>query len=115
MRDHEAPGEPVKNRQTPRTLSALVQSFTQRGYEGSFRAEGGGLRELGSGNRYAPEELDVEEIARFEGCTDPGDEAMVLALRAADGVRGTYTVAFGPGMDPLDGEMVRRLRDRRSS
>lgn len=115
MRDREIPKDAAQGPQPPRTLAELVRSFTERGYAGAFRAEGGRLREVESGRRYAPEELCVDEIGRFEGITDPDDEAMVLALRAADGVRGTYTVGFGPGMDPLDGEMVRRLRDRRPS
>jgi len=28
----------------------------------------------------------------------------------ADGTRGTYTVTYGPMMDPLDAEMVGRFR-----
>ena len=66
----------------------------------------------GTGILYRPELLVVEEIARFEGISDPADEAIVLALHCReDGIKGTYTVAFGPGMGALDAEMMHRLRD----
>jgi len=51
----------------------------------------------------------VDEIVRFEGDSDPGDESAVFALVSEDGTKGTYTVAFGPMMDPLDAEVVRKL------
>ncbi len=44
------------------------------------------------------------------GITDPADQAIVLALHCReDGIKGTYTVPFGPGMGALDAEMMRRL------
>jgi hypothetical protein len=62
--------------------------------------------------RVSTEALVIEEVARFEGISDPADEAIVLALHCReDGVKGTFTVPFGPGMGALDAEMMRRLRD----
>ncbi len=59
-----------------------------------------------------PELLVIEEAARFEGISDPADEAIVLALHCReDGIKGTYTVPFGPEMGGLDAEMMHRLRD----
>jgi len=59
-----------------------------------------------------PAAKSVQEVARFEGISDPADEAIVLALHCReDGVKGTFTVPFGPGMGALDAEMMRRLRD----
>ena len=63
---------------------------------------------------HEPESLLVEEIERFEGASDPQDEAVLFALRCeTHGTRGTYVVAYGPNVDALDAEMVRRLTDRR--
>jgi hypothetical protein len=59
-----------------------------------------------------PTLLVVEEVARFEGSSDPADEAIVLALHCReDGIKGTYTLPYGPEMGALDAEMMRRLRD----
>ncbi len=94
------------------TLSQAVDRLTAHGYTDDFRAEPDGLWAIVAGILYRPELLVVEEVVRFEGITDPADEAIVLALHCReDGIKGTYTVPFGPGIGALDAEMVHRLRD----
>ncbi len=94
------------------TLSQAVDRLTAHGYTDVFRAEPDGMRAVVSGILYRPESLVVEEFARFEGSSDPADEAIVLALRCReDGIKGTYTLPFGPGMGALEAEMMHRLRD----
>jgi hypothetical protein len=95
-------------------IADAIAHFATRGYTGGFRAEGGDLREVVTGRVYRPEHLRIDALRRFEGESDPGDSAMVLALCSPEGeVRGTYVVAFGSGMDRLDAEAVRRLTDAR--
>ena len=96
------------------TLAQAVGRLKAAGYEDDFRAERGGLRGLRTGCLHEPESLVIEEIVRFEGASDPGDGAVLFAVRCeVHGARGTYVVAFGPYVDPLDAEMVRRLSDGR--
>ena len=53
-----------------------------------------------------------DRVTRFECISDPADEAIVFALHCReDGIKGTYTVPFGPGMGALDAKMMHRLRD----
>ena len=92
------------------TLGDAVDRLSAAGYRDAFRVESGGLRALAARRIFAPEELAVDEIVRFEGPTDPGDEAIVLALRSRDGlVRGTLTLAYGAASAPGEAEIVRRL------
>lgn len=96
------------------TLSEAVERLTAAGYPDDFRAEPGGLRAVGTGCLHAPESLLIEEVERFEGASDPADQAVLFALRCAvHGAKGTYVVTWGPYVDPLDAEMVRRLGDGR--
>jgi len=96
------------------TLSEAVERLSAAGYRDDFRAEAGGLRAVRARCMHEPEVLVIEELLRFEGATDPQDEAMLFALHCTThDVRGTYVVAYGPTMDPADGEMVRRLTDGR--
>jgi len=96
------------------TLSQAVERLTAAGYRDDFRAEGGGLRAVGTGCIHDPEALVIEEVLRFEGSSDPQDEATLFALHCTThDVRGTYVVAYGPTTDTLDAEMVRRLTDGR--
>ncbi len=94
------------------TLSHAVDRLTANGYTDDFRAEPDGMRAVVAGILYRPELLVVEEVARLEGISDPADEAIVLALHCReDGIKGMYTVPFGPGTGALDAEMMRCLRD----
>jgi hypothetical protein len=91
------------------TLREAIARLERVGYRAIFRARHGGFVDLTSGRLHAPESLTVDEIVRFEGESDPGDEAVLFALRARDGSRGTFVATFGPYADPLGGELVRRL------
>jgi hypothetical protein len=98
------------------TLSEAMERLQAAGYRDDFRAERAGLRAVGTGCLHQPEALLIEEVLRFEGASDPQDESMLFALRCArHDVKGTYVVAYGPGVDPLDAEMVRRLGDARKA
>lgn len=58
--------------------------------------------------------MGMDEVARFEGASDPADEAAVFALTCGHcGAKGTYTTAFGPAMTADDAELVRQLVDCR--
>jgi hypothetical protein len=98
----------------PGTMSTISETITELDAEGFcdlFRAEPGVLRALAAGRSFAPESLVVEHVRRFEGESDPGDMAIVFALRSEAGdVRGTFTTEYGPQLaDPTAAEMMRRL------
>lgn len=96
------------------TLSEALARLAAEGYREEFRAERDGLRALEAGCVHAPEELVIEETVRFEGTSDPSDEAVLFALRCtAHGTRGTYVVAYGPDTDARDAAMVQRLGEGR--
>jgi len=95
------------------TVSEALRRLTAAGYVDEYRAEPLGLRSLSDGTVRPPEAFRIEEFARFEGDSDPGDECTVFALAAADGgAKGTYTVAYGTLMDALDAQMVDRLAEK---
>ena len=91
------------------TVSEALGRLNRAGYVDAFGAEKGGLKSRTQGTVRPPESFHVDEIVRWEGESDPGDESAVFALTSPDGTKGTYTVAFGPLMDPLDAVIVKRL------
>lgn len=94
----------------PETLAHAVDRLQHDGYDLDFVAERDGLRVRTTGALFAPEDLIVDEIVRFEGLTDPGDEAIICALRDSAGtVRGTFAAAYGPTVATDEAAMLRRL------
>ena len=92
------------------TLAEATRRLLEAGYRETFRAEDGGLRAVETDRLFAPEELAVDEVVRFEGPSDPADEAALFALRAADGPRGTFVVTYGPAVPEAEAEMAKRLQ-----
>ncbi|MGH7337576.1 MAG: hypothetical protein ACREI7_08365 [Myxococcota bacterium] len=92
------------------TLHAAIARLQGAGYTADLLARPGGFLADRTGRILPPEELIVDEIVRFEGESDPADEAVLFALRARDGsVRGTCVTTFGPSADPVGAELIRRL------
>ena len=91
-------------------LSTRVDALTAGGWTDQFRAERSGLRSLASHRIHAFEFLVVDAFYRFEGSSDPDDEAILFALTSqADGTRGTWVIPFGPNASALEAEAGRRL------
>ncbi len=95
------------------TLREAIARLERDGYEAVFRARPTGFLEVKNDHIYAPEDLVVDELVRFEGESDPDDEAVLFALRTRDGrVRGTFVATYGPLADPISGELIQRLHAR---
>jgi len=82
------------------TLAGAVEDLTRRGFTERFRAVGGHLRALGTGETFETRQLRIREFHRFEGVSDPDDMAIVYALESTSGLRGTMADAYGVYADP---------------
>jgi hypothetical protein len=95
------------------TLSHAIARLEAAGYREGFTPTRDGLLASRVGRHYAPETLILDSVERFEGPTDPADASVLFALRAPDGVRGTWAIAYGPARDPLEAAVAERLRPKR--
>jgi hypothetical protein len=97
-----------------RSLSAVLDQLQEAGYTDTFCGEGKGIRALGSGTLYRPEDLSIEKVERFEGTADPDEETIILAIRCRPhNFRGTYVLPFGKDMPSMDAAIVARIPDLR--
>ncbi|MFP3907064.1 MAG: hypothetical protein ACLFWR_08520 [Acidimicrobiales bacterium] len=91
-------------------MSEALERLAEAGCGEELVPDGKLLRAVGSGVRYDPAELAVAEVVRFEGPSDPADEAVVFALTTATGEPvGTFTMPYGPTAGPDDADIVERL------
>ena len=94
-------------------METLVHALTRlrtAGYTEDFTAiAGGDLRCGGCGTEHQPESMVIEEIVRFEGDSNPDDQAILVAMKCACGVRGLYTAAYGPDVSSDDAAALTRL------
>ncbi len=93
------------------TLSDAITRLTDAGYEEAFHSDGGQLVCGRCDTRFEPSDVTVDEIVRFEGASDPGDQAILYALVAGCNHRGFYSLAYGPAATKDDIKVLLELPD----
>lgn len=110
----DEPNPPYAGSMALESMQSAIARLEAAGYGGAFHAREMALACLSCGDLHPPDGLVIHEIVRFEGASDPADEAAVFALECPEcGVRGTWTVAYGPNMTADEAAIAPRLRDRR--
>lgn len=98
------------------TASQAISDLVKRGYNTDFNIDTAQDTIVGdhlvTGKRVSlsPDEFEIDEVYRFEGNTDPGDEMVVYAISSKKhDVKGTLVNAFGPYSDSHASAMIRKL------
>ncbi len=94
------------------TISAAMARLRAAGYQGDWRAVDGHLVCDVCGTMHDPADVTIEEVVRFEGDSNPDDEAVLFALSAPCGDRGLYAAPYGPDVSADDVTVIRALHGR---
>jgi hypothetical protein len=85
----------------PTTVLDAVNLLEREGFGADFVLRGASLRCSACGDGHEVAGADVVRVYRFEGPSDPDEEAVVYALRCpVCGIGGTLVSGFGPSADP---------------
>ncbi len=90
------------------TVSEAVSELKARGFTEDFNLDQNCL--VCNAQRFHPEEFEITEVHRFEGDSDPGDEAVVYAIESLNGVKGVLVNSYGYQSDTVSNEMVKKLQ-----
>ncbi len=89
------------------TVSLAVNGLKARGYTTDFNLEENCL--VCQDDRHNIEDFEIVEIYRFEGNTDPADEAVVYAVESKKGKKGVLVTGYGASAEGMSAEMARKL------
>ncbi len=81
----------------------------ERGFVETFSATSNGLT-TSAGRHYSPEELTIMNYYRFEGMSDPDENAILYLIQANDGAAGTLVDAYGAYSDVNVDRTVQSIR-----
>lgn len=94
-----------------KTLSSTTRKLSQNGYATQFKALKNGLESLETHDVFAPEEVKIVNFYRFEGESDPSDNAILYVVETNSGEKGTLTDAYGVYTDPKVSEFVKQVEE----
>ncbi|MBS1654659.1 MAG: hypothetical protein JSU05_07435 [Bacteroidetes bacterium] len=93
------------------TVSAAVNGLKQRGFTLDFNLEQDYL--VCNDDKFSTEEFEITEVYRFEGNTDPADEAIVYGIESNKGHKGVLVNGYGISADVTTNEMAKKLAEHR--
>ena len=89
------------------TVSQAVNGLKERGYTLDFNLKSNRLE--CEGQKFNAKDFEITEFHRFEGNSDPGDEAVVYAIESKNGMKGVLVNAFGVYSESLSDDMMKKL------
>jgi hypothetical protein len=98
---------------TYETVTEALRGLRQRGYLIDFNLEPDRISCPVTAISLLPADFEITEVYRFEGNSDPADEAIVYAIESRSGQKGVLVNGFGPSADEVGEEMIEKLKVRR--
>jgi hypothetical protein len=95
------------------TLTEVLDHLQREGYTTDFNLKDNCLECHGNLLQIFPHEFLVDKTYRFEGMTDPGDEAIIYAISSEKhSIKGTLVNGYGTSSSALTHEMVQALQQK---
>jgi hypothetical protein len=93
-----------------KTMSSCLTTLTKVGYAVQFKVtEEGLLQSLTTKDEFKPDEVKITNFYRFEGESDPSDNAILYAIKTNTGEKGTLIDAFGIYNEPLVDDFLKEV------
>lgn len=78
-----------------KSMVSCLTRIVNDGYTEDFKVTDSGLESLQKHYSYTPDEIQVINFFRFEGESDPDDNAILYVIEATDGTKGTLIDSYG--------------------
>ena len=85
-----------------------IEDLKQRGYTEDFNLKDNCI--VCNNQKFNADEFEIKEVYRFEGDSDPGDEAIVLGIESSNGKKGILVNGYGYSSEPMGDEIERKLK-----
>jgi hypothetical protein len=92
-----------------KSLAMCLKRMAEEGYTEDFKVTDHGIQTLSKHCSYTPEQVQVVNFFRFEGMSDPDDNAVLYIIETDDGTRGTLIDAFGIYNDQRIGAFMKEV------
>ena len=91
-------------------VSEAIRMLREKGYTADFNLKENCI--VCNDKKFAADNFDVVEVYRYEGNTDPADEATVYGIVSGTGLKGILVTGFGASADPMSADILAKLSIR---
>jgi hypothetical protein len=110
MRDSRENFAPDENNPM-NTLTERVNKGMKDGYVDNFKVTRQGLVSSKKEKTYNPSEVSIKDFYRFEGESDPADNAIMYLIETNDGQKGILIDAYGPYADENTNKFIAAVNE----
>lgn len=89
------------------TITEAIEKLHEQGYILDFNLKENKLE--ANGLDYPADEFEIADLYRYEGASDPADEATVYALVSRSGLKGLLISGYGISSDSASEETLKQL------
>jgi hypothetical protein len=90
------------------TITEAIQQLRERGYTEDFNLEENCI--VCRAQKLSPAEFEIMDVYRYEGNSDPDDEAAVYAIESKSGLKGILVTSYGAYTDEMSAELLEKLK-----
>jgi hypothetical protein len=89
------------------TVTEAIEQLKKQGFTLDLNIQ---ENQLKTGNQqYPADEFEIVDLYRYEGASDPADEATVYALASKAGLKGILVTGYGTSSDEASAETLKKL------
>jgi len=92
------------------TVSEAINKLRDQGFTVDFNIQENWIA-YHSG-KFEADEFEIVDVYRYEGDSDPGDEAAVYAIESTSGIKGILVTGYGVSSDSVSTKMLQKLTMR---
>lgn len=93
------------------TVTDAINKLKSEGFTTEFIIKENSIRS--GSTEIQSDDLEIVDVYRYEGDTDPSDEAIVYALESTSGIKGIVVNGFGIYADPAVSKVLKKIRLRK--
>jgi hypothetical protein len=89
------------------SVAHALDELRKKGYTEDFNLQENCL--VCNAQQFNPDEFEIKEVIRFEGDSDPGDEAIVYGIESTTGLKGVLVNGYGYSSESMGEEIAKKL------
>lgn len=89
------------------TVSEAMEILRKQGYTTDFNLDNDCI--LSQNEKFGADDFEIKDTYRYEGNSDPADEATVYAIESKSGLKGILVTGYGIYSDTVSTEILKKL------